>query len=199
MLIVAGGHPYKPKNQRELPSLCKIEMLHFDFHWRTWFMEHEFPNIDSLSITCSLTCNKPKVAEPMDDFEKYNKHLSAQNLSAIFSGMKTLKHLTLRCEVPYDLVKAEFQLETAEAYCILPFIESSAPTLKSLKFFLLEGFKGFELKFDDFLDLYSDYPQLESLSAVFYFSKGDLNKQLPSSETIKHLHIHIEDKKNDER
>lgn len=197
IVIGPGGNTYKPKDIKEIPNLYGIEMQHFDDNWRTWFKAHEFPNIESLSIRCSLYAHA-KIPGHWDSFTKH-KSVVAENLSTIFSGMKTLKYLTMLCEVPFDTVKADFTLESAEAYCILPFIESSASTLKRLKVFLLKGFSGYKLKSQDLLDFYSKYVQLESLSCVIYLSKDDLQKQLPSSETLKHLDIHIIDKDNNER
>jgi hypothetical protein len=97
----------------------------------------------------------------------------------------------MRCEIPLDTVTTDFQLESVEAFCMLPFIESSAATLKSIKIFMIDGFKGYKLKMQDLQEFFSDYNKLEELSAVFYLSKDDLQKPLATSESLLHLDLHI--------
>lgn len=139
------------------------------------------------------------VKKANDDFDKH-KSVVSENLTSIFSGMENLKHLSMRTEIPFDAVNAAFRLESAEVYCVFPFIESSASTLKQIKVFYLDGFNGYKLKMQDLQDFYSKYERLEDLSAVFHLTKEDLQKPLESSENMKHLNVHIIDKDNsDER
>lgn len=198
MEILFGAKKYNPgKAEKDIPVVDSIALLNFDNNWRIWFEYHEFSNIQSLDINCSLYTIDLDTRNGRD-FD-LNKSNVAENLSAIFSGMNNLKHLSLRCEIPNDTVNANFELESAEVFCILPFIESSAKTLKRLKLLMLNGFAGYQLKIHDLQDLFSRYEKLEDFAGVLHFHKEDLQKQLLTSVTILNLDIHVLDKDTKER
>lgn len=184
-LVIEKGYD-DPKKQ-DYSNIKSIVIKHFDLIWKGWFKSHEFTGIEELCIKCSL-----ETEDIDDDYDSW-KWVVQFNMQAIFSGMINLKHLYLRSEIPrfYDEICAPFKLESADVFCMYPFIESSSETLKQLKICLSGGYGGMEFGITELLNFYYNYKQLENLSAVFCLDSDDLLTALPKKDTIKHLDIHV--------
>lgn len=159
----------------ENPTIRKITINYFDEHWFDWFNINEFPSVQELKIDYNLcysgSCNDPS-------------YWVQHNMSAIFSGMQNLKHLYLRTEGPgYDEFNPPFELESADIPDLFCVTALSPKSLRVLK--VCEVIQSHRLE-----ELYIDYKNLKSLSAVIHFSQ---NKEIPKNESIVSLNVHIKD------